>query len=81
MAVYTVCEKYGCPLLECCCSSPSLVDGPHDWSFLVHETSAASCESQLRYLRQIRDEGFEIKTAALLYENDDNGQTLQALWS
>ena len=81
MAVYTVCEKYGCPLLECCCSSPSLVDGPHDWSFLVHETSAASCESQLRYLRQIRDEGFKIETAALLYENDDNGQTLQALWT
>lgn len=81
MAVYTVCEKYGCPLLECCCSSPSLIDGQHDWSFLVHETSAASCESQLRYIKQIREEGFEIKTAALLYENDDNGQTLQTLWS
>lgn len=81
MAVYTVCAKYGCPLLECCCSSPSLIDGPHDWSFLVHETSAASCESQLRYVKQIREEGFEIKTAALLYENDDNGQTLQTLWT
>lgn len=81
MAVYNVCERYGCPLLECCCSSPSLVDGEHEWSFLIHETSAASCESQLRYLEQIREEGFEIGTAALLYENDDNGQTLQALWS
>lgn len=81
MAVYNVCERYGCPLLECCCSSPSLVDGEHEWSFLIHETSAASCESQLRYLEQIKAEGFEIGTAALLYENDDNGQTLQALWS
>ncbi len=82
LPVRTVCENYGCPLLMCCCSAPTLVEGDHDWSFLVHETSAASVDSQLRYIREITENGtFEIKTAALLYENNDNGQSCETLWT
>ncbi|MBC8536395.1 ABC transporter substrate-binding protein [Feifania hominis] len=81
MPVRTVCERYGCPLLMCCSSSDTLVEGEHEWSFLVHETNSVNSRCQLDYIRGIMDEGFEIKTAGLMYENNDNGQGLHEQWT
>lgn len=80
MPVRTVCERYGCPLLMCCCSSDGLVEGVHEWSFLVHETNSANSRCQMDYIRGIMADGFEIKTAAMMYENSDAGQNLNVQW-
>lgn len=81
LSVQTICERYGVPFLITCSTGDMLTTGSHPFSYRIHEQNQDTGICQMTFINDI-NERFDgaIKTAALLYQNDDWGQSLSEQW-
>ena len=79
-SVQVVCERYQTPLMITCSTGDMLTEGSHPFSYRIHEQNASTGITQMAVIKSLMDEYGDIKTAALLYQNDDWGQALHAQW-
>lgn len=80
-SVQTVCERYQVPLAITCSTGDILTEGPHPYSVTIHEQNQDTTRTHTQFIADINEQyPGEIKTAAILYQNDDWGQSLSDQW-
>lgn len=80
-SVQTVCERYHVPLAITCSTGDILTEGSHPYSITVHEQNADTTKTHAKFIADMNEKNpGAIKTAAILYQNDDWGQSLSDGW-
>lgn len=80
-SVQTVCEKYKVPLAITCSTSDILTEGEKPYSVMIHEQNMDTTKTHAQFIEDMNEkEPGCIKTAAILYQNDDWGQSLSDQW-
>jgi branched-chain amino acid transport system substrate-binding protein len=80
-SVQTVCERYHVPLAITCSTSDILTEGAHPYSVTIHEQNSDTTKTHAQFIADMNEkEPGCIKTAAILYQNDDWGQSLSDGW-
>ena len=80
-SVQTVCEKYKVPLAITCSTGDILTEGQKPYSVTIHEQNQDTTKTHAQFIQDMNEkEPGCIKTAAILYQNDDWGQSLSDQW-
>ena len=80
-SVQTVCERYHVPLAITCSTGDILTEGAHPYSVTIHEQNQDTTKSHAQFIADMNEKYPDsIKTAAILYQNDDWGQSLSDQW-
>ena len=80
-SVQTVCERYQVPLAITCSTGDILTEGSHPYSVTIHEQNQDTTRTHAKFIADMNElEPGVIKTAAILYQNDDWGQSLSDQW-
>lgn len=80
-SVQTVCERYHVPLAITCSTNDMLTEGERPYSVTIHESNSDTTKTHATFIEAMNEKyPGSIKTAAILYQNDDWGQSLSEQW-